>query len=153
MINGGSGRNVIPNHAVIKFETRGQSQKINDYMNMRAEQIVSAAAAMYNVETRMACVGRARSFELLDEVFASQIYSLAKEFGGFDSIIEYADLNASEDCTSFMTRVCELGGKAAYLLIGTDLADKHHTPNFDFDEDSMTAAAAFYAFLAIKFAK
>jgi metal-dependent amidase/aminoacylase/carboxypeptidase family protein len=51
-----------------------------------------------------------------------------------------------------MSRVCELGGKSTYLLIGSDLADKHHTPDFDFDEDSLTSAAAVYAILAIKYA-
>lgn len=152
VINGGSGRNVIPDHAVIKFETRGQTQKINDYMIDCAERIISSAALMYNVKSEIVCVGRARSFELFDESFASKIKELANEAGVFDQVNDYADLNASEDCTSFMTRVCERGGKATYLLLGTDLADKHHTPNFDFDESSLTAAVAFYAYLAMKFA-
>ena len=152
VINGGSGRNVIPDHAVIKFETRGQTQKINDYMIDCAERIISSAALMYNVKSEIVCVGRARSFELFDESFASEIKELANEAGVFDQVNDYADLNASEDCTSFMTRVCERGGKATYLLLGTDLADKHHTPNFDFDESSLTSAVAFYACLAMKFA-
>ena len=150
VINGGSSRNVIPDHALIRFETRGETQKINEYMVGRAEQIVSASASMYNVGSRLACVGRARSFELFDEDFAARLFDLANDFNIFDEVNRYADMNASEDCTSFMTRVCEHGGKAAYMLIGSDLADKHHTPDFDFDEDSMTTAAAFYAYLAFK---
>ncbi len=152
VISGGSGRNVIPEHAIIKFETRGQTQEINDYMIRRAEQIVSSSAKMYDVDARMVCVGKARAFELFDEEFAAQMYDVANEFGIFDDVRKYIDFNASEDCTSFMTRVCERGGKSAYMLFGSDLADKHHTPDFDFDEDSMTSAAAFYAYLAMKFA-
>ncbi len=152
VINGGSSRNVIPDHAVIKFETRGQTQKINDYMIDCAQRIISSSALMYNVKSEISCVGRARSFELFDKNFASEIKCLADESGVFDQVKDYADLNASEDCTSFMTRVCERGGKATYLLFGTDLADKHHTPDFDFDENSLTSAVAFYAYLAMKFA-
>lgn len=152
VIEGGSGRNVIPDHAAIKFETRGQTQRINDYMVERAKKIVSTSADMYNVEAKMDCVGRAISLDVVDEEFAAQINSIAKEFGAFDDVREYADLNASEDCTAFMSRVCELGGRAAYLLIGSHLANKHHTKDFDFDEESLTLAAALYAYLAIKFA-
>ena len=152
VINGGSGRNVIPDSAVIKFETRGQTQKINDFMIERSKQIVSSSADMYNVTSKLTCVGRARSFELIDKDFATLIAKIASELGCFDEVHQYIDLNASEDCTSFMTRVCERGGKAAYLLIGSNLADKHHTPNFDFDEDSLTLAAALYAYLAMQFA-
>ena len=152
VINGGSGRNVIPDHAIIKFETRGQTQKINDYMIERSKQIISSSADMYNVGYRINCVGRAASFELSDGEFTSAVFDLAKESGMFEEVRGYADLNASEDCTSFMTRVCENGGKATYMLIGSKLSDKHHTPKFDFNEDSMTSAAAFYAYLVMKFA-
>ncbi len=152
VISGGSGRNVIPDRAILKFETRGQTQKINDYMIECAERIISSAALMYNVKSEISCVGRARSFELSDNDFASEIKALAEEAGIFNRVDDYADLNASEDCTSFMTRVCECGGKATYMLFGTNLADKHHTPDFDFDESSLTSAAAFYAYLAMKYA-
>ena len=152
VINGGSGRNVIPDQAIIKFETRGQTQKINDYMIDCAKRIISSAALMYNVKSEISCVGKARSFELFDLDFASEIKDLASDAGVFDQVNDYVDLNASEDCTAFMTRVCERGGKATYLLFGTDLSNKHHTPNFDFDEKSLTSAVAFYAYLAMKYA-
>ena len=152
VLNAGTGRNIIPDNAVIKFETRGETEKINDYMIERTKQIVSSSGDMYNVKSTINCVGRARSFEAFDLNFASEIYDLANELGLFENVSEYTDFNASEDCTSFMTRVCERGGKATYLLIGSDLADKHHTPDFDFDEDSLTPAVAFYAMLALKFA-
>lgn len=152
VINGGSGRNVIPDHAIIKFETRGQTQKINDYMIDSAKRIISSAAMMYNVKSEISCVGKARSFVLFDRDFAAEIKAEAGEVKLFDQVNDYADLNASEDCTAFMTRVCERGGKATYLLFGTNLANKHHTPNFDFDENALTSAVAFYAYLAMKYA-
>jgi aminobenzoyl-glutamate utilization protein A len=152
VLNAGTGRNIIPDNAIIKFETRGETEKINDFMIERAKQIVFSAGDMYNVKSTMDCVGRARSFEAYDSGFASEIYDIANDLGLFNDVSKYSDFNASEDCTSFMSRVCELGGKSTYLLIGSDLADKHHTPNFDFDEDSLTSAAAVYAILAIKYA-
>jgi aminobenzoyl-glutamate utilization protein A len=62
-------------------------------------------------------------------------------------------MNASEDCTAFMNRVVSRGGKATYMMFGSNLASNHHTPEFDFDEQTMTDASAFFAILALKYAK
>ena len=61
-------------------------------------------------------------------------------------------MNASEDCTAFMNRVTERGGKATYMMFGSDLASQHHTPEFDFDEKTMTDAVALLAIIAAKYA-
>ena len=62
-------------------------------------------------------------------------------------------MNASEDCTAFMNRVISKGGKATYMMFGSDLVSNHHTPEFDFDEQAMTDSAAFLTIIAIKYAK
>lgn len=151
VISGGSGRNVIPEYAKIMFETRGETDHINSYMVERAKSIIKASADIYGVESDMRCVGHASSFKP-DLDFSNEIYSIAKESSIFDNIVLKADMNASEDCTAFMNRVIDNGGKASFFMFGTDLASPHHTPEFDINEDSLVDAVAMLAVLAIKFA-
>lgn len=46
-LHGGTGRNVIPEEAVMTLETRGLTTEINEYMYAAAERICKSAAAMY----------------------------------------------------------------------------------------------------------
>lgn len=152
VIHGGSGRNIIPDNAEIQFETRGETDEINEYMKSRVNSIVSSSASMYDVDYQLECVGQAASF-IPDPEFAHEIAVLADNCGMFNEVYEYGSMNASEDCTAFMNRVVALGGKASYFLYGTRLAAPHHTPMFDFDETTLTDAAAFLTILAINYAK
>ncbi len=151
VIQGGSGRNVIPDYAKIMFETRGENDSINTYMVENAQNIVKASAQIYGVESEMRCVGHAASFKP-DIEFSKELYGVAAETDIFDDLVLVASMNASEDCTAFMNRVTQNGGKATNFLFGTELASPHHTPKFDIDEESLTDAAAFLAILAIKYA-
>ena len=151
VIQGGSGRNVIPDYAKIMFETRGENDSINSYMVDNAQNIVKASAQIYGVESEMSCVGHAASFKP-DIEFSKELYGIAEETDIFDDLVLVANMNASEDCTAFMNRVIQNGGKATNFLFGTELASPHHTPMFDIDEDSLADVAAFLAILAIKYA-
>lgn len=151
VISGGSGRNVIPEYAKIMFETRGESDSINSYMVERAQSIVKASAEIYGAKSDMRCVGHASSFKP-DEEFSRQMFEIASETDIFDNVILKANMNASEDCTAFMNRVVQNGGKASFFLFGTELAGPHHTPGFDINEDSLADAVAILAVLAVKFA-
>ena len=151
VIQGGSGRNVIPDYAKIMFETRGESDSINSYMVENARNIIYSAAQMYGVDCELRCVGHAASYKP-DIAFSEELRRIADETAIFDDIVPVADMKASEDCTAFMNRVTENGGKASNFLFGTELASPHHTPKFDINEDALTDAAAFLAFLAFKYA-
>lgn len=152
VMTGGSGRNVIPDYAKIMFETRGETDEINSYMIKRAKTVISSSAQMYDVDYKLSCVGYASSF-VPDHNFSSELALFAESCKIYEEVHDYADMRASEDCTVFMNRVCANGGRASYLLFGTDLASNHHTHNFDFDENTLTDASAFLALLAIKYAK
>ena len=151
VISGGSGRNVIPEYSKIMFETRGETDLINSYMVDRAESIIKASAEIYGVDSKMRCVGHASSYKP-DAEFSQIIYGIVNETALFDNVVLKAEMNASEDCTAFMNRVTENGGKASFFMYGTDLASPHHTPEFDINEDSLVDAIALLAIMAIKFA-
>ncbi len=151
VLNAGTSRNIIPDHAVLRFETRGENSEINNFMIKRAEAVIKSSACIYDVDAKTECVGRADSF-VPDPEFAREIAQLAKESGIYSEVHEYGEMNASEDCSEFMNRVVSRGGKASYFLYGTNLASAHHTSEFDFDEKTMTDAVAFLSVLAIKYA-
>ena len=151
VISGGTGRNVIPSYAQIQFETRGIDSTVSSFMKKRAETVISASAMMYDVESSLKCVGNAESFVPCED-FGEELYELAAGTGIYENVYPKGSMNASEDCTSFMNRVTERGGKATYMMFGSDLASQHHTPEFDFDEKTMTDAVALLAIVAAKYA-
>lgn len=151
VLNAGTGRNVIPDHALLLFETRGENSEINGFMVERAEAIIKASAEIYGVDFRMQCVGRADSI-VPDPIFAHEIALIAKDSSIYSEVHEYGIMSASEDCSEFINRVVSHGGKATYLLFGSKLASAHHTSEFDFDEKTMTDAVAFLSILALKYA-
>ena len=120
-------------------------------MKNRAEAIVAASAMMFDVESTLSCVGNAESFEP-DVDFGEEIAEFAKDTDIFPDVRNVGSMNASEDCTAFMNRVISRGGKATYMMFGSDLASQHHTPEFDFDENVLPDAVALLALLAIKYA-
>ena len=152
VISGGSVRNVIPSYAQIQFETRGENSEINEYMKSRAKTIIEASALTFDVKSKLECVGDAEGYTVNDE-FGDEVAAEARKSGIFDIVNAKGNMNASEDCTAFMNRVISRGGKATYMMFGSDLTSNHHTPEFDFDEQTMTDASALLMLLVLKYAK
>lgn len=139
VLNGGTGRNVIPPNAVIKLETRGATSKINEFMSHEASRIINSAAAMYDVDVTIKEVGGAAGCNSSPEL-AGKLEQVARRIDGFKEFVPECHFGASEDCSYFMEKVQEHGGQAAYVLVGADLASGHHDKNFDFDERALRNA-------------
>lgn len=54
----GSGRNVVPADALLKVETRGESEAINQYVFERAQAVITGAAALYAVTAGVNLMGQ-----------------------------------------------------------------------------------------------
>lgn len=150
IIQGGTGRNVIADHALLKLETRGMTSEINDYMEREARRMIAAAANLYDVKMEIKAMGSAPS-GVPDAETSEEIYNLLQESGCFEKLIRRASQNGSEDCTYFMGRVQEKGGHAVYLKAGTAIAAGNHTAKYDFGEDVMVCGAAAFGMLARHF--
>lgn len=136
----GLGRNIIPNEAKLKIETRGETAEINEFMKEKVERIVTSAAAMYENELEFEIVGEAISSKCSPE-FAEILHEVAIEHPFIEKSVVTTDKNAgSEDATYFMERVKEAGGVASYVLFGTDLAAGHHHEKFDINEETLLPA-------------
>ena len=149
VLQAGSGRNVIPDKAVLKLETRGTTSEINDYMYQRALTILEAAAAMHDVTLVLSPMGGAANCTNTPEL-VGRLQQVAAQSNLFESILPEGNIGGSEDCTYFMERVQQKGGQAAYLMVGTELAAGHHDSRFDFDEVSLVSATALLGKAAVE---
>jgi aminobenzoyl-glutamate utilization protein A len=77
------------------------------------------------------------------------IASRAARKAGYERIIDTPlPLGGSEDFSFMMDRVTRHGGKALYMVFGTNLKDAHHAPLFDIVEQDLPAAALTFLNLA-----
>jgi aminobenzoyl-glutamate utilization protein A len=147
VIQGGTGRNVIPANAIIKVETRGATTAINEYVYGEAVRIVEAAAAMQGVKVALQLMGGAAGCDN-DPALVARIRQVAERQRLFTEILPAGNIGGSEDCTYFMERVQKNGGQAAFVMIGTELAAGHHNCFFDFNEDALVPGIALLAGVA-----
>lgn len=150
VLQAGTGRNVLPDRAVVKLETRGATTDINGFMLAEVERMVKASALMYDVSVETEIMGGAPSCALNKEMGA-RVCELVTKSGRFAHVIPQVSLGASEDCAYFMERVQQQGGQAVYMMLGTQIAAGHHNFHFDFNEDCLAKGAAMAAELVADF--
>ena len=150
VLNAGTGRNVVPDIAAIKLETRGATTEIDEYMVTEAKRILNACAAMYDVKVKITMAGAAPAC-FADKELGHEVAELIEEKCHYDDVVEYVDMGGSEDCGYFMERVQQHGGRALYMMYGTKIAAGHHNSHFDFNEDCLWKAAATVTEIAVHF--
>lgn len=151
VLQAGSGRNVVPAQALLKVETRGETNVINDYVFERAQEIIRGIATMYGIEAKVKLMGAATNSAPSPE-WVAFIRQQAAEVSGVKQVFDTVKGAAgSEDATLMMARVQEQGGKASYMVFGTQLSAGHHNEKFDFDEKVMEVAVNTMARLALNF--
>ena len=139
VMQAGSGRNIIPNKAFLKVETRGETTEINEFMYEKALKIIQSAGDMYEVTSSVEVVGEAKTSKSSEELLA-YLRNQAKHIEEIHTVKDTFQSGGSEDATYMMARVQERGGQAAYVVFGTPLAAGHHNEKFDFDEAVMPIA-------------
>lgn len=144
VMQSGTGRNVIPANAVIKLETRGTTSEINEFVRAEAIRIIEGAAAMHGCTVTMQEMGGAAG-GVCDEELVVRLRDYVEKSKIFPELMDCGNIGGSEDCTYFMERVQQRGGKAVYMMIGTEIAAGHHDFYFDFNEDVLPKAAEFIA--------
>ena len=148
VIEGGTGRNVIPDHAVLQMEVRGATTEINSYMDEQAKRICQAAADIAGCRCEMVLQGGGES-QQSDEDFLAYIGNLVREQMSDLKVssCENAQNWGSEDISLMMNRVQEHGGKATYMRSVTDMASAQHTTAFDFDEKVLVDAIRVFSLI------
>ena len=151
VMQAGSGRNVVPASALLKVETRGASDVINQYVFDRAQQAIQGAATMYGVGVETRLMGAATASSPSPQ-WVAWLQSQAAQVAGVNQAIERVEAPAgSEDATLMMARVQQHQGQASYVVFGIQLAAGHHNEKFDFDEQVLAIAVETLARTALNF--
>ncbi|EJD6401403.1 MULTISPECIES: M20 family metallo-hydrolase [Providencia] len=150
VLQAGIGRNVIPDSALLKVETRGETNEINEFIYQKALNIIEGAAKMQDVSVDIKLMGAAQSSHPSPQ-WVDFICDLAQaHLPEFTSVVkDRSQAAGSEDATYFMERVKQLGGQATYMIFGTQLSAGHHNERFDFDEQVMTTAVKTLSTIAL----
>ncbi|MBE6561945.1 MAG: amidohydrolase [Ruminococcaceae bacterium] len=129
----GTGRNVIPDRAKLELEIRGETTKLNKYMEDYARRILTAAADMHGCAVEIRLMGAADSLESSPELM-EEVQELAPLCGLVPADHLRGHSGGSEDFAYMMNRVQERGGLATFMRLMTPVAGPAHSPAFDFDE-------------------
>ncbi|WP_346775328.1 amidohydrolase [Bacillus sp. RO2] len=143
LLEAGSGRNVIPDHAAMSLETRGETGILNQYMEDEATKIIQHTAAIYGVDCDIRLVGKGVEASS-EQGWKEFLEDATKNSQRVNKVMETLPLKASEDAAYMLNHVRERGGKATYFIFGTPLAAGHHHPLFDYDEKVLEVALDVY---------
>ena len=150
VLQAGVGRNVIAPNAFMKFEVRGSTPEINEFMVDRAMKVVEGAAAMNDVKVGVATAGECIAVDVDPEMIA-----LVREATGLvpavTSVRDTVSMTGgAEDCTFFMKRVQANGGKVTIIILGTSGKSVPHNSYFDVDETALPIAVQLLSAVTVK---
>ncbi len=143
-LHAGEGRNVVPAHAVLKLEVRGENETINSYMVEQVEAVAKGCAMSFGVDVETEVMGEA--VDLVNSpALIERLGAIAREHPSIETVIEDKVFGGSEDATILAKRVQKRGGEALFFIVGADRKAGHHQAEFDFDEKQMNTAFDLYA--------
>ncbi len=139
----GEGRNVVPVHAKMQIEVRGQTEEVNQFMTEYAERIVKGNAEAYDVQYHFEKVGAATTLETTPEVMQT-LEEIAHGIPFITKVYPDVKISGSEDCTWLVRKVLSHGGKTGFFLFGCN-EHGHHKGDFEI-QDSQSMPEAFEMF-------
>lgn len=149
-LHAGTGRNVIPDEAVMQIEVRGETTEINSFVAQSAEEICRGAALMHGCEATMTRMGEAEGQHSDEKLLARIADVVRRDLPHLTvSSVENAKNWGSEDISVMMNRVQAHGGLATYMRVMTDMAGAQHTVRFDFDESVLARSAQVFCAAAM----
>jgi len=137
LMNSGIVSNGVPGFSDFTVELRAENDTVMENLNAKALSVLRGAAAMYDCEddiiNKGESVGAPCDPEMID--------ILRKATDSIPEVTEFMPAvsmsGAGEDATRFMRKVQAHGGKATYMMVGSDLSTCPHTDKFDVDEKAM----------------
>ena len=135
-LTAGEGRNVIPTHALMKMEVRGETGEINQYMYESAVDIIKGCALSQHCEYKIEKMGEAVDLKN-DPELVKVLVKAGSDVKGLNVREDPMNFGGSEDATILARRVQAHGGKAAFFVLGADRPSGHHTAKFDIDEKAL----------------
>lgn len=138
-INGGTGRNVIPDFCYFEAETRGPNQEVNQHLYDKAVTSIRAACEIYDCQYDLEIVGGSINAQASPEL-VEEVYQASQRVPDFKACYRhYANHGATDDFAYMMQAVQDQGGQATYAVLACPLAAGNHNDAFDFNESCLKA--------------
>ena len=133
-LNSGIVSNAVPGFADLQVELRAENDTVMEKLNHCARKVLEGAGMMYecgvNIINKGTMVGAPCDPEWID--ILQKTVAEIPEVNEFLPVVSMS--GAGEDATRFMRKAQKNGGKATYMMIGSDLSTMPHTAGFDVDE-------------------
>ncbi len=136
LLQAGTAVNIVPDLARFDFELRAADSADLTALDTRCRTLIEATANAHGIGCDMAHGGGAESWSNPPRI-AAWGAAVNAATGAFPSVAPMF-FGASEDATTLARRAAARGGTGGIFVLGADLADDHHTPNFDFDERALS---------------
>ncbi|MFT5060392.1 MAG: aminobenzoyl-glutamate utilization protein A [bacterium] len=136
LLEAGTAVNIVPEEARFTFEMRAQETEDLDALKTRCCAFIEATAQAHGVECTFSQGGGA-SGHSNPTAISDWAAGINATTGAFANVVPDFFFGASEDAGTLAHQVTKRGGIAGIFVLGADLADDHHTPNFDFEEGAL----------------
>jgi aminobenzoyl-glutamate utilization protein A len=137
VLRAGDAVGVTPASSTMEYGFWAETQSVHDYLEERTCEVVAGSAKTWGVQAEQALIGRAPTSRQ-SESLATIVAQCASGVPGVKEIRDMVALKAGEDGNVFVNKAAEHGGEGVYLVVGSDLLGNHHSPDFDFDERSLS---------------
>ena len=141
LLMAGEEQGVVPANATMELGFWADSEPVHDYVRDRVLEVLQGTASTWQVAIETELIGQAPT-AAQDADLASIVREAARSVPDVHDIEDELECRGADDANVFIKRVTETGGKAIYMLVGSQLADGHHNPKFDFDETSLFIGTA-----------
>ena len=142
-LHAGEGRNVIPAHAKLQMEVRGETKEVNEFMKEYVYDIFAGVDKAYRVKSKVELAGESTTLMQCPAIY-DKVEEVMKKIPGIKVLPRIHTPSGSEDCALFIRRVIERGGQAGFIIYGCN-HHGHHRPNFEIqDEQSLPIALSIY---------
>lgn len=132
----GNAQNVISDYVSFNGECRDATEEQNNGLMKRIYDITEEICSQFHAGYKITVTGQACGIHNSPE--QSVHVEKAAASSGL-KIIESAHFNACEDCGHLIKAIQDEGKSAGYYILGNSIRGRHHSPEFDLDENSLRA--------------
>lgn len=148
-LEGGDSSNIVPSYAKMLLETRASTEEVNLELERRVRKIIEMSAEMHDLTCEIDITGGAKSI-LCDDPLVTIAMEEAVQVDGVNDVQRCYSVSAGEDACYMTEHVQKNGGKATYMIIGTNIPYPHHNEKFDIDERSLPIAVDLLERIAVR---
>jgi aminobenzoyl-glutamate utilization protein A len=151
-LQAGQARNIIPDSALLKVETRGINTEIDGFMLKESERIARAAGEMWDCACEIFPLKKLPG-GTSTPAMSARIEQIASSMPGFKKIVREDDFGATEDFTVLLEAIQRAGGQGSFIQLGAERAAGHLSDRFDFDENALPLGLELLARIALDYLK